>query len=128
MSVFDQLLNAQTETELFVLLCSLTRTPTYRPLRAELASVSRGDGLALELTIRQGLKQRVSPKEVYLSWVVTHVFTLPAHGPLLWQMKDQPLLTGLEVIRTRLDQLRQSLDYSLLAEPAQNQHAYSESP
>jgi len=120
---FDQLHNAHTETELFILLCSLTRTPTYRPLRAELASVQRADGLALELTIRLGIKQRVSPHEVYLSWVATHVFTLAVDGSLLWQMRDQPPLTGLEAILTRLDQLRESLDYPLLAERGLDEHA-----
>jgi hypothetical protein len=122
MSIFDELHNARTETELFVLLCSLTRTPTYRPLRAELASAQYGDGLALELTIRQAVKQRIAPNEVHLLWVVTHVFTLPANGSLLWQMKDQPILIGLEAIRARLDQLRDTLDYLLLAEHRPTEH------
>ncbi len=116
MSMFDQLLNVQTETELFVILCSLTHTPNARPLRAELISRQRPEGFALELTIRQGMLQRVSPDQVYLQWPITHVFTLPAHGALTWQMKDQPLLTGLEPIRARLEHLRQSLDYQALPE------------
>jgi len=123
MSVFDELCNARSDTELFVLLCDLTHTPTYRPLRAELASVRQKEGLALELTIRQGMQQRVAPKEVHLLWVITHVFTLPANGPLVWQMKDQPALTGLEAIRARLDRLRASLDQLLLADQQQSEHA-----
>jgi len=120
MSIFDRLRNAQTETELFVLLCSLTRTPTYRPLRAELVYTQRAEGSALELTIRQGIKQRVAPKQVHLSWVVTHVFTMPANGSLLWQMKDQPLVVGLEAILARLDHLHETLDNVL---PAEHEHA-----
>jgi|SRR5579859_4820110 len=116
MTTFERLLNAQTESELFVLLCTLTRTPSYRPLRAELVSVQRPEGVALELTIRQGMMQRVAPKQVYLQWPVTHLFTLPDRGPLSWQMKDQPTLTGLEAIRGRLEQLRQMLDHQALAE------------
>lgn len=123
MSVFDRLCNAQTETELFVLLCSLTRTPTHRPLRAELVCSQRPEGVALELTIRQGMKQRVAPKQVYLSWIVTHVFTLPANGSLLWQMYDQPTLTGLDAIRAQLDRLRTALDPALLADYGQPEHA-----
>ena len=122
MPVFDELCNARSDTELFVLLCDLIHTPTSRPLRAELASVRQKDGLALELTIRQGMQQRVAPKEVHLLWVITHVFTLPANGPLVWQMKDQPTLTGLEAIRARLDRLRVSLDQLLLADRQQSEH------
>ncbi len=123
MSVFDELCNARSETELFVLLCSLTRTPTKRLLRAELASIRHGNGLALELTIRQGMQQRVAPNEVHLSWVITHVFTLPANGALVWRMKDQSALIGLEAIHARLDHLRASFDYISLAEDQHIEHA-----
>ena len=123
MPIFDKLCNARSDTELFVLLCDLTHTPTYRLLRAEIASVRQKNGLTLELTIRQGTQQRVAPKEVQLLWVITHVFTLPANGPLVWQMKGQPALTGLEAIRARLDRLRASLDQLLLADQQQSEHA-----
>jgi hypothetical protein len=116
MTTFERLLNAQTEIELFVIMCSLTHTPNHRPLRAELVSAQRADGFALELTIRQGMWQRVAPDQVYLLWPVTHIFTLPAQGPLTWQMKDQPRLTGLAAIRERLEWLRESLDYQPLPE------------
>jgi len=123
MSAFDELRNAQTETELFVLLCGLIRTPTYRLLRAELTSIQHENGLALELTLRQGMQQRVASKEIHLSWVVTHVFTLPANGLLRWQMKDQPMLIGLDAIRARLDQFRESFDHSLPTELRHTEHA-----
>jgi len=123
MSVFDRLCNAQSETELFVLLCSLTRTPTRRPLRAELVCGHQPDGVALELTIRQAIKQRVAPKQVYVSWTVTHVFTLPANSALRWQMVDQPTLSGLAAIRAQLDRLRTALDPVLLADDGQLDHA-----
>lgn len=123
MSVFDALCHADNETELFVLLCSLTHTPSIRPLRAELVSVRQGNGFALELTIRQGMQQRVAPNETHLLWVITHVFTLPADGTLIWKMKEQPAITGMEAIRARLDQFRTSLDASLLTDDGQPEHA-----
>jgi hypothetical protein len=69
------------------------------------------------------MQQRVAPKEIHLLWVVTHVFTLPANGLLSWQMKDQPMLIGLDAIRVRLDQLRESFDHSLPAELRHTEHA-----
>lgn len=122
MSVFDALRNARTETELFVLLCSVLHTPTDRPLRAALVSVRHGQGLALELTIRQGMKQQVALKEIHLVWVITHVFTLPANASLVWWMKDQPVLSGLDAIHARLDQLRESFDHPLLTEHRPTEH------
>jgi hypothetical protein len=119
-SPFDRLLMAQTDTELFVILCDLTHTSRRigSNLKADLVSCRVGKEYMLKLTIQQAMAYCVTSElaaqyhdvpplgSQLLRWEVVHEFILPANAPLVWKMRNQIEAVGCYDIQQHLEQLR----------------------
>lgn len=127
MNPFGRLLQAKTETELFILICgsvypSLGR---YQPgdefknqiTRTTLSRAGSVDeGYALQFEIQQNFSIPNEKGALTFQTAKTHVFTLHQDEMLTWAMLGQPILTGLNDIQATLKRLRKSVEPALLTE------------
>ena len=103
MNVFERLLQAQTETEFFVLVSGLLSPQLIANIRGKMTSVQEDGESALRLSLEQTLAylQPDGMHQVFVS-ETTHIFTLYENGKLTWWMKGQPTQIGLKDIQAAL--------------------------
>jgi len=106
MDKISLLLNAQTETEFFILFYSLIKEPGDR-LSLELDSVQHNGEFAIQITRKQGVV-RMEGASRNIREETTHVFTLTQSGILTWQMlgEEKPIV-GLANIQARLRDMQE---------------------
>ncbi len=105
MKLLDRLLSAKTETELFVLISSLSSAPRGSNIRAELKSVVEQESSTLSLTLAFPARTHVED-HILLHWQTQHIFRLDGQGRLTWQLPDRRLIAGLQDIKLLLAQMK----------------------
>ncbi len=81
----DQILEAETDLALFLILCGLIQSAHgERPLRVQLESIAQRQQSALCLSIRQIIRQRIEQQTAF-QWQTVHWFILDEAGRVTWQ-------------------------------------------
>jgi len=107
---FEKLLEAQTETEFFVIISTLLNHEPIPRLRAQMTSTQEENELVLRLTLEQTLAYlQPNQRNHVFRAETTHIFTLSQRGMLTWWMKGQPTRVGLKNIQAALKLFQESL-------------------
>jgi hypothetical protein len=107
---FENLLQAETETEFFVIVSTLLNREPIPRLRAQMTSIQEKNELMLRLAVEQTLVylHPQNRSEVFQA-ETTHIFTLSQSGKLSWWMKGQPTRVGLKNIQAALKMFQESI-------------------
>jgi hypothetical protein len=107
---FEKLLEAQTETEFFVIISTLLNHEPIPRIRAVMSSTQEGNELILRLTLEQTLAYlQPNQRNHVFRAETTHIFTLTQSGKLTWWMKGQPTRVGLKNIQAALKMFHESI-------------------
>lgn len=110
MSRFERLLKAATPTEFFILFFHFVSEREALTLDLGVTPVEYQGESALELTVPQNVVYPRPNGERLFRKEITHVLILTQAGEIIWEMKGQAPLVGLEAIQARLRALQSALE------------------